>query len=85
MPILMNYVEAVNEKGEEIAKIDIFSDKEKIISENIAKYEYIDKAVELTKAVDPVAYYEEFAYKDNKKTKPDILVNIYPTFNDEKE
>ena len=85
MPILMNYVEAVDEKGEEIRKIDIFSDKEEVINENIAKFDYIDKAVELTKAVDPVAYYEEFAYKGNKKTKPDILVNIYPTFNDEKE
>lgn len=85
MPILMNYVEAVDEKGEEIAKIDIFSDKEEIINENIAKLDYIDKAVELTKAIDPVAYYEEFSYKGNKKTKPDILVNIYPTFDSEKE
>lgn len=85
MPILMNYVEAINEKGKEISKIDIFSDKEDIINEDIARLDYIDKAVELTKAIDPVVYYEEFAYKDNKKTKPDILVNIYPTFNDEKE
>lgn len=84
MPILMNYVEAVDEKGDEIAKIDIFSDKEEVINENIAKFDYIDKAVELTKAIEPVVYYEEFSYKGNKKTKPDILVNIYPTF-DEKE